>query len=69
MSIAKDSPSATMTGLQRFWLNTKRIIKISTKPTRKQYFTMVKVSAVGLLIVGGLYYIVQLIANLLSQSG
>ncbi|MHA1520989.1 MAG: protein translocase SEC61 complex subunit gamma [Promethearchaeota archaeon] len=69
MSIAKDSPTAKMTGLQRFWLNTKRIIKISTKPTRKQYFTMVKVSGVGLLIIGGLYYIVQLIANLLSPTG
>lgn len=66
MSVAKDSPTETLNRLQRFWLNTKRIIKISTKPTRKQYFTMVKVSAIGLLIVGGLYYIVQLIKTIIS---
>ncbi|MCF2140142.1 MAG: protein translocase SEC61 complex subunit gamma [Candidatus Lokiarchaeota archaeon] len=68
MSVAKNSPSETMNKFQRFWLNIKRIIKISTKPTKKEFFTMVKVASIGMAIIGGLYYIVQLISSLLSNN-
>ncbi|MHA1775351.1 MAG: protein translocase SEC61 complex subunit gamma [Promethearchaeota archaeon] len=66
MSVAKDSPTVRMNKLQSFWLSIKRIIKISTKPTRKEFFTMVKVAFIGMLIIGGIYYIVQLISSLLQ---
>ncbi|UYP44884.1 hypothetical protein NEF87_001169 [Candidatus Lokiarchaeum ossiferum] len=61
MTVDKDAP--TLNKIQKFWLNTKRIITISTKPTRKEYFTMMKVCLIGIGIIGGLSYIFQLIFN------
>lgn len=69
MSVSKDSPTATMTGLKRFWLNTKRIFKISTKPSKKEYWTMVKISSIGIAIIGLLYYIVQVVTQILFDLG
>ena len=68
MSISKDSPSATMNGLQKFFLNSRRILKISVKPTRKMYFSILKVCLIGITIVGALSYIIQLIANLIQNA-
>jgi len=64
MSVAKDAPSQSMNGLQKFFLNSRRILKISVKPTRKMYFSIVKVCLIGILIIGALSYIIQLIANI-----
>ncbi len=66
MTVSKDTPQ--LNGIQRFWMNTRRIIKISTKPTKKEYWTMMKVCLVGLAIIGVLSYIVQLISNVIQGS-
>ena len=66
MSIAKDAPAANMNKVQRFFLNSRRIFKIATKPSAKEFFMMVKVSLIGLAIIGGLAFIIQLIANVIS---
>jgi protein translocase SEC61 complex gamma subunit len=64
MSVAKDAPSQSMNRLQKFFLNSRRILKISIKPTRKMYFSILKVCLIGILIIGALSYIIQLIANI-----
>ena len=69
MSVAKDSPTANMGNLKRFFLNTKRIIKISTKPTKREFWTMVKISAIGIGIIGLIYYMVQVVSQLLQGIG
>jgi len=66
MSVSKDSPAANMNRVQRFFLNSRRIFKIATKPSLKEFMMMVKVCAIGLLVVGGLAFIIQLIANVIS---
>ena len=68
MSIAKDSPSATMNKLQKFFLNSKRILKISVKPTRKMYFSILKVCLIGITIVGALSYVIQLIVHVIQNA-
>lgn len=68
MSVAKDSPSATMNGLQKFFLNSRRILKISVKPTRKMYFSILKVCLIGITIVGALSYIIQLISQVIQRA-
>lgn len=68
MSVAKDAPVTSMNKIQKFMLNTRRIIKISTKPTRKQFFTMVKVCLIGLTIIGLLSYLIQLIASVILKT-
>jgi len=44
-----------------FFQNTKRIIKIANKPKRKDYFLVFKICAIGILILGVISYIIQLI--------
>ncbi len=66
MTLDKDAP--TLNKIQKFWLNTRRILTIATKPTRKEYWTMMKICLIGMAIIGGLSYIVQLITSVI-QSG
>ena len=44
-----------------FFQNTRRIIKIANKPSRKDYFLVFKICAIGILILGVLSYVIQLI--------
>jgi len=44
-----------------FFQNTRRIIKIANKPSRKDYFLVFKICAIGILILGALSYVIQLI--------
>jgi protein transport protein SEC61 subunit gamma-like protein len=43
----------------------KRIIKISRKPTKEEYLTIIKVSAIGIGIIGFLGFIIQIIGSIL----
>lgn len=51
-----------------FFLESKRIFAISRKPTRKEYNLTVKICLVGLVITGGLSYIVQIISSAISNK-
>ena len=44
-----------------FFQNTKRIMKIANKPDRKEYLLIFKICGVGLLVLGVLSYVIQLI--------
>lgn len=44
-----------------FLKNSKRILKIANKPKRKDYFLTFKICAIGLVILGVLSYVIQLI--------
>ena len=50
-----------------FFQNTKRIIKIANKPSRKDYFVVFKICAIGILILGVLSYVIQLIWTVLNS--
>jgi protein translocase SEC61 complex gamma subunit len=61
------SESSIKIRIKKFLSSTKRIIKVASKPTRKEYWLVTKICLVGMLILGGLSYVVQLIAAILSQ--
>ena len=44
-----------------FFQNTRRIMKIANKPSRKDYFLVFKICAIGMLVLGVLSYVIQLI--------
>ena len=44
-----------------FFQNTRRIMKVASKPKRKDYFLVFKICAIGVVILGALSYVVQLI--------
>lgn len=54
--------------LGRFWQNTKRIAKISKKPSKKEYTLVLKICGVGMAILGGLSFVIQLISAILTQN-
>ena len=47
--------------LSLFFQNAKRILKIANKPTRKDYFLVFKICGIGILILGALSFVIQLI--------
>ncbi|MFX0075268.1 MAG: protein translocase SEC61 complex subunit gamma [Candidatus Hermodarchaeota archaeon] len=49
-----------------FFQNTKRIIKIANKPSRKDYLLVFKICAIGILILGVISYVIQLIWTLVN---
>jgi len=49
-----------------FFQNTKRIIKIANKPDRKEYLLVFKICAIGLLVLGAISYVIQLIWTLIN---
>ncbi len=50
--------------VSNFFQNTKRIIKIANKPKRKDYFLVFKICAIGIVILGAVSYVIQLIFSL-----
>ena len=54
--------------LKGFFLNTKRILKIAHKPTRKEYWTVFKICIIGLVILGAVSYVIQLIFTLIWDA-
>ena len=51
-----------------FFQNTKRIIKIANKPTRKDYFTIFKICIIGLALLGVVSFVIQLIFTIVNDA-
>lgn len=54
------------TKIGKFILESKRIFTIARKPTKKEYNMTLKICLIGLLIIGGLAFIIQLIATIIQ---
>jgi protein transport protein SEC61 subunit gamma-like protein len=55
--------------LALFFKNSKRIIKVSNKPDRKNYFLVFKICAIGLVLLGAISYVLQLIFSVAIPFG
>jgi protein transport protein SEC61 subunit gamma-like protein len=53
-----------MDKLKQFYRECMRVYKVTKKPDREEFKTIVKVSAIGILIIGALGFIVSLIQRL-----
>lgn len=51
-----------------FYKNARRILKIANKPNRKDYFTVFKICAIGIVILGALSFVIQLIFNVVFSA-
>ena len=49
-----------------FFRNARRIMKIANKPGRKDYFLVFKICAIGILVLGVLSYVIQLLWTLIN---
>lgn len=53
----------------KFLKNSKRIMKIANKPSRKEYFLIFKICGVGIVILGALSYVIQLVFSVALPIG
>ena len=51
-----------------FFQNSRRIVKIASKPKRKDYFLVFKICLIGMVLLGALSWIIQLIFNVIMPS-
>lgn len=51
--------------LKSFILECRRVLKITRKPTKQEFKTIVKASALGMAIVGALGFVMHLLKQLL----
>jgi len=52
-----------------FVKNSKRILKIANKPNRKEYWLVFKICGIGIVILGVLSYVIQLIFTVAVPLG
>lgn len=53
----------------QFLKNAKRIIKIANKPSRKEYWLIFKICGLGIVVLGVLSYVIQLIFSVALPIG
>jgi protein transport protein SEC61 subunit gamma-like protein len=52
-----------------FTKNSRRILKIANKPDRKEYWLVFKICGIGLVVLGVLSYVIQLIFSVAIPLG
>lgn len=52
--------------LSRFWEECKRVLRVTKKPDKQEYLMITKVAAIGILIIGGLGFILRMIETVTS---
>jgi len=52
--------------IRSFLQSTKRIIKVATKPSTKDYWLVTKICLIGMVILGAISYVIQLLFSLLA---
>ncbi|MFT4249844.1 MAG: protein translocase SEC61 complex subunit gamma [Candidatus Woesearchaeota archaeon] len=52
--------------LQRFLSNCNRVLKITKKPNKQEFLDLVKITGLGLIVIGLLGFAVQVVTNLIG---
>ena len=50
----------------KFIKDSKRVLKVARKPDMKEYIDLAKVAALGVVVVGGIGYIIVLLGSLIG---
>ena len=50
----------------RFVKDSKRVLKVSRKPDRNEYLEFAKITALGILIIGAIGFVIVLIGQLIG---
>jgi len=54
-----------MVNIKQFWQNTKRVMKLSRKPTLKEFRMIARVCALGVVVIGFIGYAIQMMFQFL----
>ena len=52
--------------IDKFIIDSKRVLKVSRKPDRQEYFELAKISALGVLVVGAIGFVIVLLGSLIG---
>ena len=50
----------------KFVKDSKRVLKVARKPDRAEYLDLVKITALGILVIGAVGFVIVLIGNLVG---
>ena len=51
--------------LKDFWIQCKRVMRVTKKPTKEEFITIVKVSGLGILVIGLIGFILHFINQII----
>jgi protein translocase SEC61 complex gamma subunit len=55
-------------GITSFINDSRRILKLATKPSRKELWSSTKISLLAMLLVGALSFIIQVIMTVVTSN-
>ncbi|MBW3019863.1 protein translocase SEC61 complex subunit gamma [Candidatus Woesearchaeota archaeon] len=61
-----DQTKGFLTKAKSFIIECKRVLKITKKPSNTEFKTIVKISGLGILVIGLIGFAVQIIATLIK---
>ena len=64
-SLIKMTISQKLTGFKAFLAECRRVLKVTKKPNKDEFKTIVKVSGLGILAIGLIGFVLQMIRNYL----
>ncbi len=50
----------------KFVKDSKRVLKVSRKPDRAEYFDFAKITALGILVIGAIGFVIVIIGQLIG---
>ena len=59
----------TLAKFKRFWIECKRVLKLTKKPNSFEFKTIVKISGLGIMAIGLIGFIIQIIYLLFFRGG
>lgn len=51
--------------LKEFWVECKRVLRVTKKPDKAEFMTIVKVSAIGMAVIGVIGFVIHMVKELL----
>lgn len=56
-------------GLRSFFVSSSRLLKLATKPGRTELWLSIKICFLGIIVIGGIGFIIQLVGTVLPSAG
>jgi len=56
-------------GLKNFLKNCVRVLKVTRKPSKEEYFTSVKITGLGIVLIGLIGFVIFIVFHFLKLFG
>jgi len=53
--------------IKDFWIESKRVMRITKRPNKEEFLTIVKVSGLGILVIGFIGFLLHMLNRLIIQ--